>query len=257
MKRVVAFLLLLLAVPAVAAVAQNPSPLFELYAQGRYDEAARAGETAHTAYGYAVAARAVLADAVLRETPCLECLQRAEKLARAAVAADAKLAEGQVWLAVSLGYQARIKGVLWARWNDLPGQAKTALQAAVAAEPDNPYAVSAFGGWQVEVVKAGGPFLARQLYGANLAEAMSLFDRAVRLAPDNVAVRYQIALSLAGLDPVAHRGRILAELDAATRDAPVTAYEKRMQGRAGDLKTAMAGDRVRLDAVVRKFQGYP
>src|SRR5204863_8574662 len=86
MKRVVAFLLLLLAVPAVAAVAQNPSPLFELYAQGRYDEAARAGETAHTAYGYAVAARAVLADAVLRETPCLECLQRAAKLARAAVA---------------------------------------------------------------------------------------------------------------------------------------------------------------------------
>jgi tetratricopeptide (TPR) repeat protein len=254
MKSVLLAFLLLLSVPAAA---QNPSPLFEIYAQGRYDEAARAGAAAHTAYGYALAARAVLADAVLRDAPCLECLQRAEALARQAVAADPRLADGQIWLAVSLGYQARIKGVLWARWNDLPHQAKAALQAAVAAEPDNPYAVSAFGGWQVEVVKAGGPFLARQLYGANLPEAMSLFDRAVRLAPGNVAVRYQIALSLAGLDPMAYRGRINSELDAALRAMANTAYEKRMQGRAGELKAAMAGDRVRLDAVVRKFQGYP
>lgn len=249
--------LLLLTVPVRAAMAQDRAALFESYAAGRYEEAARAGAAARTAYGYALAARAVLADAVLRETPCLECIQRAERLARQAVAADPKLADGQIWFAVSLGYQARIKGVLWARWQGFPDQAKAALQAAVAAEPDNPYAVSAFGGWQVEVVKAGGPFLARQLFGATLDEAMALFDRAVRLAPGNVAVRYQIALSLAGLDPVTHRARVIAELDAALRAVPNTAYERRLFSRAGELSTAMTGDRVRLDALVRKFQGYP
>jgi tetratricopeptide (TPR) repeat protein len=249
--------LLLLTVPAGAALAQDRAALFGIYAAGRYDEAARAGAAARNAYGYALAARAVLADAVLRETPCLECIQRAETLARQAVAADPEFAEGHVWLAVSLGYQARIKGVLWARWQGFPDQAKAALQAAVAAEPDNPYAVSALGGWQVEIVKGGGPFLARQLFGATLDQAMTLFERAVRLAPANVAVRYQIALSLAGLDPVAHRARVISELDAALRAMPNTAYERRLFSRAGELKTAMTGDRVRLDALVRKFQGYP
>ena len=250
-------LLLALALPAGAAFAQTPSALYDIYAQGRYEEAARAGAAAHTAAGYALAARALMADAVLREAPCLECIQRAEAMARQAVAADPRLADGQVWLAVSLGYQARIKGIFWARLHDFPNQAKAALDAAVAAEPGNPYAVSALGGWQVEIVKAGGPFLARQLFGATLSEAMGLFDRAVKLAPANVAVRYQIALSLAGLDPEAHRARILSELDATMRAMPNTAYERRLFSRAGELKTAMAGDRVKLDSLVRKFQGYP
>lgn len=250
-------LLLSLAFPTSVVFAQTPTALYEIYAQGRYEEAVRAGAAANSAYGFALAARAVLADAVLRERPCLECVQRAEGLARQAVAADPKFADGQVWLAISLGYQARIKGVLWARWHGYPDKAKAALEAAVAAEPGNPYAVAGLGGWEVEIVRGGGPFLARQLFGAELSHAMGLFDRAVQLAPANVAVRYQIALSLAGLDPVAHRARILSELDAAMRAMPRTAYERRLFSRAGELKTAMNGDRVRLDALVRKFQGYP
>ncbi|HEX2760438.1 MAG TPA: hypothetical protein VHM27_07990, partial [Rhizomicrobium sp.] len=170
-----ALLLALLLLFPAAARAATTEEIFALYARGDYEQAAKVGEAAHTASGYAIAARAVLADEVLRDTPCFECIQRAEGLARQAVAADPKLADGQIWLAVSLGYQARIKGVLWARWRDYPAQAKAALQAAVAAEPDNPYAVSAFGGWQVEVVKAAGPFLGRQIFGADLAEAFVLF----------------------------------------------------------------------------------
>ena len=251
------FALWLLSAPAGMALAQNSPALYDVYAQGRYEDAARAGAAARTAYGYALAARAVMADAVLRDTPCMECLQRAEALARQAVAADPKLADGQVLLAVSLGYQSRIKGIFWARMQNYPNQAKAALDAAVAAEPNNPYAVSALGGWQVEIVRGGGPFLARQLFGATLGEAMGLFDRAIRLAPANVAVRYQIALSLAGLDPEAHRARILSELDAAMRAMPNTAYERRLFSRAGELKAAMTGDRVKLDVLVRKYQGYP
>ncbi len=112
-------------------------------------------------------------------------------------------ADGQVWLAVSLGYQARIKGVLWARWQGFPDQAKAALRAAVAAEPDNPIAVSALGGWQVEVVKAGGPFLARQLFGASLSEAMSLFDRRVRAGARQCRGALPDRAVAGGLDPVA------------------------------------------------------
>ncbi len=87
---------------------------------------------------------------------------------------------------------------------------------------------------------------------------MTLFDRAVRAAPRNVAVRYQIGLSLAGLDPEAHRGRIDSELEAAIRAMPQTAYEKFVQGRAAELLTLLKrGDRDAFETKLRAFQGYP
>jgi len=251
-----AALLLTVALPAAAATPVPPA-LYDLYARGRYDEAIRAGEAAKNAPGYALAARAALGDAALRDAPCLECLKRAEALARAAIAADPKLADGQTWLAAALGYQARILGLVRARLANLPGEAKAALDAAAAAEPDNAYAVAALGGWNIEVVKAGGSFLARRLYGATLEQGLAQFDRAVKLAPGNVAVRYQVALALAGLDPAAHRARITAELDAALQATPATSYERAMQGRAAQLKAALNGDRAALAALVRKYQGYP
>ncbi len=246
-------LLLTLARPALA----DDAALFAAYAKGDYAAAMRDGEASHTAYGYALAARAAMADAVLRDAPCMPCLQKAEALARQAVAADPKLADGQIWLAISLGYQARIQGMVRARLRGLPEQAKTALDAAIASEPSNPYAVSALGGWHIEVVKGGGPFLARTLYGATVVEAMTLFDRAVKLGPGNVAVRYQIALSLAGFDPDAYRARIASELDAAIRAVPATAYEKAMQARAMELKALLNRSRPVVDAKIRQFQGYP
>jgi len=254
MKRLLALALLLtVSGPALA----DDAALFALYAKGDYAAAIKAGEAARDARGFALAARAAMADAVLRPDPCLPCLQQAETLARNAVAADPKLADAQVWLAVALGYQARIQGIVRARLRDLPGQAKSALDAAIADDPANPYAVSALGGWHIEVVKGGGPFLARHLYGASVAEAMALFDRAVKLSPGNLAVRYQIALSLAGFDPETYRGRIASELDAAIRAAPATSYERAMQARATDLKALQTRARPAFDAKVRQYQGYP
>ena len=58
-----AALALLLLAP-VAASAVTPEEVQALYARGDYEQAARAGETSHSAAGLATAARAVLADAV-------------------------------------------------------------------------------------------------------------------------------------------------------------------------------------------------
>src|SRR5882762_2105537 len=106
------FVLLVLLLASSAAQAATTDEIFEVYAKGDYEQAIRAGEASRTAPGLAIAARAALADEVLRETPCLACLERAESLARQAVAADPHFALGQVWLAVSLGYQARIIGAV-------------------------------------------------------------------------------------------------------------------------------------------------
>ena len=86
----------------------------------------------------------------------------------------------------------------------------------LTADPDNAYALAALGGWNVEIVRVG-----RRIPGAAgsmtpvWSKGLTLFDRAVRAAPGNVAVRYQIALSLSGLDAETYRNRIESELQAA------------------------------------------
>ncbi len=254
MKRVL-LALGLLVTPAVAA---TPDEIFEVYARGDYEQAARMGEAAHTATGYAIAARAVLADDVLRDQPCMECLKRAETLARQAIAVDPRNALGQVWLAVALGYQSRITGVIKARLRNAPAESRAALDLAVQADPKNPFAISALGGWNIEVVRGGGGFLARTLYGATESEGMALFDRAEKLEPGNVAVHYQVALSLLGFDAAKYRARIQSELRAAIAGKADTVYETRMQDRANDLLGLLNhGPRDALEARVRKYQGYP
>ena len=242
----------------VAGAVPDDNALFALYAQGQYEEAMREGAAADTAPGFAIAARAALADAMMRPEPCLPCLKRGEAFARRAIAADWNAPDGHVWLAAALGYQARIVGLLRARLDDDPAQAKEHLDAALKAQPDNAYALAALGGWNVEVVRAGGDFLAGKLFGASRARAFVLFDRAVKAAPRNVAVRYQIGLSLAGLDPEGQRGRIESELQAAIQAPPETTYEKFVQGRAAELLALLRrGDREAFDAKLRTFQGYP
>ena len=255
MRFVLALLMLLVLLSAQAA---GDEEIFAVYARGDYEQAARMGEASRTAPGLAIAARAVLADGVLRDAPCLACFERAEKLSRQAVAADPHFAFGQVWLAVALGYQARIIGALKARMKDMPHQSRAALDQAVTDDPGNAFAVSALGGWHIEVVRGGGAPLARLFYGARESEAISLFDRAVRLAPGNVAVRYQIALSLAGFDTAKYQSRIALELKAAMSDTPETAYEKKIQARANEL-LALMNQRTddAFHARVRKFQGFP
>jgi tetratricopeptide (TPR) repeat protein len=251
-----ALVLAVLLVPLSAHAATDE--IFATYARGDYEQAVRMGEASRTAPGFATAARAVLADAVLRDTPCLACLERAEKLARQAVAADPHHAFGQVWLSVALGYQARIIGAVKARMRDMPHQSRVALDQAVRDDPQNAFAVSALGGWHIEVVRGGGAPMARLFYGARESEAISLFDRAVRLAPGNVAVRYQIGLSLAGFNAGKYRDRIISELKAAISDAPETDYEKKIQARATELLALMnQGALDAFDSRVRKYQGFP
>ena len=253
-----ALALALLVFAAPAAQAATTDEIFAVYAKGSYEQAARMGESAHTAPGYAIAARAVLAEEVLRDAPCLDCLTRAENLARQAIAADPHHAYGQIWLAVALGYQARVTGVVRARLKDAPGQSKIALDMAVQDDPKNAFAVSALGGWNMEIVRGGGATLARMLYGATESQAITLFDRAVKLAPGNVAVHYQIALSLVGYDAEKYHARILAELRAAVAGDAATAYEKKIQDRANDLLGLVnRGPQDALAAMVRKYQGYP
>ena len=234
------------------------SPI-DLYRQGHYEEAIAAGKETGDGAGFAVAARAALAIATLGDgDPCLECLQRAERLARASIAADPVRPEGHVYLAVSRGSEARIIGMVRAGAAGYADEAKKALQAALAAEPNDPWALAAFGGWNIEIVRNGGAFMAGLVYSASEDDGRAFFARAFAADPGNLVLRFQYALSLSGYDLNGARAEIQDALVRAAAGTPRTAYDRVTKGRAQKLLDLLqAGDDDAYAALVRRYQGFP
>jgi len=254
---------LLLAPPVLAAAPNAPARAsapnaFDLYVAGRFDDAMKAGAASGNALGLVTAARAALADAQTRTDPCLDCFKRAEDFARQAIARDPRVAEAHVFLAVAMGYEARIIGPVWARAHDYPGQAKQELNAALTLNPKDAWALGALGGWNIEIVRTGGARLASWIYDASDDKGLAAFTAAFKQAPDNLSVRFQYALSLSGYDTDRFRPQIDDALARVAKLKPATAYEQVAQHRAAELAALLKkGDRDAFDAKVHRYQGYP
>jgi hypothetical protein len=234
------------------------SAAFSLFTKGEYLGAAEAAAAEGTADGFALAARATLADSTMRERPCLECLQRAEGYARQAIAVDRNNMEGHIHLAVALGYQARIIGPFRARFQAFPEQAKDAIDTALKLAPDNHWALSAAGGFNIEVVRSGGRFLGNLLYGATFENGVSYFHRAIEADPKNPLIKLQYALALTGYAFDARRTEILAVLDDCTRTPGDNVYEEAMRDRAARLLALLKQDkRQEFAQLARRYQGFP
>lgn len=242
---------------ATSAGAMAATPL-ELYQAGKYDEAIQAGLAAKSADGFAVAARAELAEERMRPAPCLECLKRAENYARQSIAADPTKAEGHIYLAATLGYEGRIIGTLQAKMNGYADEAKKNVDAALANHPNDPWALAAMGGWNIAVVNGGGAMLASMMYGATVKQGLAYYAKAFAADPANVPIRFQYALSLSAYDRETYAKQIEAALTTVVNGKPRTAYEIFMQGQARDLLAAFKrGDWDTYDAMLKRIQGYP
>jgi hypothetical protein len=240
---------------ACSAAATTPP---ELYTQGKYDAAKSAGIAQNDAVGFAVAARAALAAEMMREKPCLQCIRDIEDLARRAIAADSKLVDGQLYLAVALGYESRIIGPVAATSKGYATEARHHLDAALASAPDNGWVLAALGGWNIEIVRGGGATLARWMYGASAEDGLADFAKAFQAMPDNIVLRYQYALSLSAFDLTTYRKDVDDALNRASTGKPQTAYEVFAQGRARQLRdTLTKGDLTAYKALVHHDQGYP
>jgi len=244
--RVAAIVVLAAIVSARAADSPAGMALFE---RGAYLAAAKAAAAADGAANLAFAARA---------TPCLECLQSAEALARRAVAADPNNMEGHIHLAVALGYQARIIGPIRARFGRYPEQAKQEIETALRLAPGSHWALSAAGGFNIEVVRSGGRLLGNLLYGATFENGVDYFQRAIAADPENPLIKLQYALSLTGYAFDARRAEITAVLNACTRDTPGNIYEQAMKERAGRLLALLnQNKREEYLMLARRYQGFP
>jgi tetratricopeptide (TPR) repeat protein len=245
--------LILIAAPGLAQAAGGD----QLYAEGLYEAAIKADVARNDAHGFSDAARAALAEEAGRDQRCLPCLKRAEEFARRAIAADPKYPDARVYLAIVLGLEARIEGYGVARRRGYADQAKQALDAALAADPDNVWALAGLGGWNIEVVRGGGRFLAYLIYGATVDRGLALFGRALQQAPNNLAIRYQYALTLSGFDAVRFRGQIEQNFSRVVDGRTDTAYGRLLQKRAGELLGLLRkGDSDAFADRVRTYEGY-
>ena len=243
---------------SLVASAAHAETAFQLYLDGKFADAERAALAQGDAPGYALAARADLAAEMMRPEPCGECLARAESLAQRAIDLDPKLPEGRIEFVVALGYEARLMGALEAHFKGFAGKAKTNIDAAIAADPENPWAWAALGGWNIEIAHDAGATLARWLYGASLKNGLDDFARAMAVAPDDLVIRFHYALSLAACHQAVYRDAIVEALTRASTDAPHGAYEIYAQKCARELLAALkAGDMETFDRLVRHDQGYP
>ncbi len=250
MRRILAALCLL-AAPAFAQTDDH------LYAEGAYEAAIRAAVARNNAHGFSDAARATLAEEASREQRCLPCLKRAEDFARRAIAADPKYADARVYLALSLGLEARIEGYDVARRKGYASQAKQALDEALAFDPKNTWALAGLGGWNIEIVRGGGSVLAYLIYGATIQRGRDYFAQALDLAPDNIAIRFQYALTLAGYNVEKFRSEIEALLTRVIEGPADSLYLRLLQKRAAELLALLRkGDAGGFAARVRVYEGY-
>ena len=107
-------------------------------------------------------------------------------------------------------------------------------------------------------MRTGGDTLASWLYDATVDKGLTAFAAAFRVAPDNLAVRFQYALSLSGYNADRFAAEIKDAFARIARLKPATAYEGVAKTRAAELSALLAkGDRAAFDAKVRAYQGYP
>ena len=230
----------------------------DLYLAGQFTQAEAAGVAQNDSQGFAIAARAVLADDMMREQPCLDCLKRAEDLARRAIAADPKLPEGHIYLAAAVGYESRIIGNIAAQSKGYANEARRELDAALATDPNNPWALAAMGSWHIEIVRSAGVTLARWLFGAKFDVGQDYYSKAFAASPGNLVIRYQYALALAAYNLADYQKDIESELAHAAAGTPASTYETFARTRARELlETLKRGDTATAQRLVRRDQGYP
>lgn len=158
---------------------------------------------------------------------------------QAAVAADPDLVEARLQHALALGYRGLQIGPVMAHLNGLAEAARAEIDAALALDAQDPWALAVSGGWHLEIVDRAGPGLAEDLYGATLADGLAAFDRALALDPANPTLHVEFAAALLRHDRRGKAGAARGLLRMARRLTPRNAVEAQAAALACALLAAL------------------
>ncbi len=182
------------------ANAQSIEDANAAYTEGRFVEAADMGEALGTSDGYALAAKsmAVYAHYEASDEEFSEAVERAIRMGEEAIAADPNNPDAHYQSAHAVGRYAQRVGAFTALREGLAGKIRELLEATLALDPDYVDAMLALGGWHADIAAEG--FVARTMYGGSEDEAVTLFERALELAPESRLVLHAYGIRLQRLD---------------------------------------------------------
>ncbi len=172
-------------------------------------------------------------------------LDDARNAAETALALEPGHLEGRLQKAIALSLTLRPMSLGEARRTGYGELSRSLAEGVIVDDPANHYAHGFLAVWHVEVVRRGGR-LGAMVMGASVRSAEAHYAEALRLAPEDIGLRWQWARALAALDAHKYRAEIDAALTAAAAMTPATDMDRVMQDRAatliGILHTAGAAD---------------
>ena len=143
----------------------------------------------------------------------------------------------------------------------LSGLAETArghIDAALAIDPKNPFALAVSGAWHLEIVAHAGSMLADLFYGASREAGERDFQSARALEPANLLFDVQYALAVLTLDAEGYQDRAFRLVSVALDKTAGDAIERYMANVAKRLHDTLdAGDMDRTRRLVARVQGLP
>jgi hypothetical protein len=214
--------------------AQSLKDAQKLYTDGKFLEAAEMAEATgkgfdnrnldkDAAEAYAAAAQYTSVYALSQPENRQGALyERAEALARKAVAQSPNNAKGHFEIARALGRLSQLRGVAQAIFQGLAAQIKEELEKAIVLNPKYGQAMVALGLWHAEVSAKGAGWL----YGADNAKVIPLFEQAIRLEPEVAIHRIEYAKSLLLIDSNKNKEAARKQLEIAVTFKPSDAAER-------------------------------
>ncbi len=240
MKALFAAALVLASAPGAASAAAADAA-YSAYAAGDYEKSVDLARRAGSAEDYALAARAMNAVAYFEDgrRSARRTAGDAFELAEKAIELNPALSEAHLQAAISLALKGARMSPVRAFLSGLASKARDRIDAALALDPENPWALSTSAAWRIEVARRGGG----ALYGADPVAGHDEFMRARALAPDNIAISYECALRILADGRAEWRHDGLSSLEAAIAATPATKFEADVQARARALDAAVADGR--------------
>ena len=231
--------------PVGAAEAQSLGEARKAYADGRFTDAARIGESLGTSRGFALAAESLSIHAhyIARDSEKGALLERAIGLARKAIDSDPDNADAHLQLARAVGRRAQTVGAFTAAGRGYAEEIRESAQNALRVDPGLAAAHLSLGRWHAELVGALGPFMARILYRARKGDAIASFEQALELAPGSIAGPLEYALGMLALDEARYREKARAMLKRAIGIPAADAYERILHARAVERLEALDANR--------------
>jgi tetratricopeptide (TPR) repeat protein len=204
---------------AAVVLAQSPSPVDKLIADGKFQEAYDAGIKQGNPAGFIDAAQAASFYAAYqaRDNEKAEWFGKAEAAAKRAIQADPQNPDAYFELARAQGRLAQYRGILESL--GLASSIKDALDKTLKLNPKHAGAKVALALWHQSLVSKGVGWL----YGANGGLVVPLFQEAIALEPGTIIHKVEYAGVLAQMGK---KDEARAQYQAALALAPKTAADR-------------------------------